>query len=163
MPARAGEELITLHIGKQSIRRGSPWEEKSGHSTLIQEGKRSRRIPKPRSESASLNMPKRITRGSSPVWMSNSEAPFVTSTHKDPYAPEGDPPEWINETREEYIERLRNTPTHLCRIRHFDINRWSMAFYTYSNERYEPCFFPTGDWFGTPEEAFDIGAVYLER
>jgi hypothetical protein len=69
----------------------------------------------------------------------------------------------MNETREEYIERLRNTPTHLCRIRHFDISRWSMAFYTYSNERYEPCFSPTGDWFGTPEEAFDVGAVYLER
>jgi hypothetical protein len=81
--------------------------------------------------------------------------------YKEPYVPKGDPPEWMNETREEYIERLRNTPTHLCRIRHFDINRWSVAFYTYSNERYEPCIFPTGDWFGTPEEAFDIGAVYL--
>jgi hypothetical protein len=82
--------------------------------------------------------------------------------YKEPYVPEGDPPEWMNETRKEYIERLRNTPTHLCRIRHFDINRWSVAFYTYSNERYEPCIFPNGKWFGTPEEAFDIGAVYLE-
>ncbi len=69
----------------------------------------------------------------------------------------------LNETREEYIERRSNTPTHLCRLRHFDLNRWSVAFYTYSNEKYSPCTFPNGDWFGTPEDAFDIGAVYLER
>lgn len=31
--------------------------------------------------------------------------------YKEPYAPEGDPPEWMDETREQYIERLRNTPT----------------------------------------------------
>ena len=62
------------------------------------------------------------------------------------------------ETREEYVERLRNTPTHLCRLRHFDNDRWSLAFYTYTHERYEPCIFPTGEWFGTPEEAFDVGA-----
>jgi hypothetical protein len=67
----------------------------------------------------------------------------------------------MNETREQYIERLRNTPTHLCRLRHFDIYRWSVAFYTYSNEKYSSCVFPNGDWFGSPEEAFDIGAVYL--
>ena len=36
-----------------------------------------------------------------------------------------------------------------------------MAFFTYSHERYEPCFFPSGKQFGTPEEAFDVGAVYL--
>jgi hypothetical protein len=83
--------------------------------------------------------------------------------YQEPYVPGGDPPEWMNETREEYIMRLRNTPTHLCRLRHFDINRWSVAFYTYSNEKYSPCVFPNGEWFGTPEEAFDIGAVYLER
>jgi hypothetical protein len=36
-----------------------------------------------------------------------------------------------------------------------------MAFYTYSNERYEPCAFPNGTFHGTPEEAFEVGAVYL--
>ena len=82
--------------------------------------------------------------------------------YKEPYIPEGDPPKWMNETREQYIERLKNTPTHLCRLRHFDKNRWSVAFYTYSNEKYSPCVFPSGNWFGTPEEAFDIGAVYLQ-
>ena len=67
----------------------------------------------------------------------------------------------FGETREQYINRLRNTPTHLCRLRYFSIDRWSMAFYTYSHERYEPCLFSKGDWFGTLEEGFDIGAVYL--
>jgi hypothetical protein len=59
------------------------------------------------------------------------------------------------------MERLRSTPTHLCRLRHFGPDRWSVAFFTYSNERYEPCFFQSGKPFGTPEEALDIGAVYL--
>jgi hypothetical protein len=61
------------------------------------------------------------------------------------------------------IERLRNTPTHLCRLRYFgDENKWSFAFHTYSNEKYELSVFETGDFFGTPEEAFAISAgAYL--
>lgn len=71
-------------------------------------------------------------------------------------------PELYGESREKHIERLRNTPTHLCRLRYFgDENRWSMAFYTYSHEKYEPCIFDNGSWQGTPEEAFDTSAVYL--
>lgn len=65
------------------------------------------------------------------------------------------------ETKEQYRERLRSFPTHLGRLRYFGGDRWSYAFYTYSNERYEPTVFHSGDWFGTPEEAFDIGALYL--
>ncbi|MGV3720198.1 MAG: hypothetical protein ACO1SX_04740 [Actinomycetota bacterium] len=68
----------------------------------------------------------------------------------------------INLSREEYLERMRNLPTHLVRLRYFgDIERWSMAFFTYSNERYEPCMFRSGKDHGTPEEAFEIGSVYL--
>ena len=60
------------------------------------------------------------------------------------------------------IERLRNTPTHLCRLRYFGKeDEWSLAFFTYSNEKYSPCVFRSGSWFGTPEEAFEIGATYL--
>jgi hypothetical protein len=71
------------------------------------------------------------------------------------------PPDWP-ETREEHHERLRNTPTHLCRLRYFGNDTWSFAFFTYSHEKYEPSVFATGNWFGTPEEAFDISAgVYL--
>jgi hypothetical protein len=72
------------------------------------------------------------------------------------------PPDWP-ESREEYLERLRNTPTHLCRLRYFgDEEGWSFAFYTYSNEKYELAILPSGDFYGTPEEAFDTAArVYL--
>lgn len=73
-------------------------------------------------------------------------------------------PEWLaltKETREQFFERLRATPTHLVRLRYFGTDRWSLAFYTYSNEAYEPCVFRTGDFFGTPEEALDTGSVYL--
>ena len=66
------------------------------------------------------------------------------------------------ETREEYMERLRNNPLHLCRLRYFAEDRWSMAFYTYSHEKYEPCMFDTGEVEGTPEEGFETAAVYLE-
>jgi hypothetical protein len=66
------------------------------------------------------------------------------------------------ETREAYLERHRNFPLHLCRIRYFgDEDAWSLAYYTYSHERYEPCVFDNGTFHGTPEEAFDTGAVYL--
>ena len=37
-----------------------------------------------------------------------------------------------------------------------------MAFYTYSNEKYEPCMFRNGTFVGTPEEAFEIAAIYLK-
>ena len=52
--------------------------------------------------------------------------------------------------------------THLCRLRHLGRpDRWSLAFYTYSNEHYEPCLFRSGRWEGTPEEGLDIGAMYI--
>jgi hypothetical protein len=65
------------------------------------------------------------------------------------------------ETRHQFVERMRNTPTHLCRLRHFGPDRWSVAFFTYSHERYEPTFFASGEAIGTPEEGLDVGAVYL--
>jgi hypothetical protein len=39
---------------------------------------------------------------------------------------------------------------------------WTVAFYTYSHERYEATYFPNGEVHGTPEEAFDLGAIYLQ-
>jgi hypothetical protein len=83
--------------------------------------------------------------------------------YTEPVPPPADLLRATGETREEYLERLRNTPLHLGRIRYFgDENAWSLAFYTYSHERYEPCVFENGTFHGTPEEAFDVGAVYLE-
>jgi hypothetical protein len=37
-----------------------------------------------------------------------------------------------------------------------------MAFYTYSQEKYEPCMFRNGTFQGTPEEAFDVVSIYLD-
>ena len=72
------------------------------------------------------------------------------------------PPPGCPESREEAMERMRNIPTHLVRLRYFgNEDRWTMAFFTYSREVYEPSVFPNGDDWGTPEEAFDVGAVYL--
>jgi len=66
-------------------------------------------------------------------------------------------------SQEEYIERMRNTPTHLVRLRFLgNMEAWSVAFFKYSDMKYEPCLFDNGVWTGTPEQAFDIGAVYLE-
>jgi hypothetical protein len=48
----------------------------------------------------------------------------------------------------------------LGRLRYFSENKWSLAFYTYSNERYEPCIFPTGEWCGTVEDAIRICEMY---
>ena len=72
------------------------------------------------------------------------------------YVPEG-------ASRQERIEQLRNTPTHLCRLRYFgDPEHWSFAFYTYSQEKYEPSFFLGGSDHGTPEEAFETCAPFLQ-
>ncbi len=72
------------------------------------------------------------------------------------------PPDWP-ETREEYQERLRNTPTHLCRLRYFGDDQWGFAFFTYSNEKYELSVYPNGEFLGTPENAFLTSAsLYLQ-
>lgn len=83
--------------------------------------------------------------------------------YTEPQLLDGWPPPDFPESREEYEERLRNTPTHLCRLRYFgDEDKWGLAFYTYSGERYELSVFPNGDFFGPPEEAFQVSAeVYL--
>ncbi len=73
------------------------------------------------------------------------------------------PPNWP-ETREEYLDRMRNTPVHLCRLRYFGDDQWGFAFYTYSNKEYELSVYPNGQFIGTPEEAFFTSAmVYLNE
>lgn len=54
----------------------------------------------------------------------------------EPYVPKKFDEKLFGETREEHIARLRDTPTHLCRLRYSGIeDLWSMAFYTYSHEK----------------------------
>src|ERR1700692_353359 len=82
--------------------------------------------------------------------------------YTEPEEPSPDLLKVTGETREQYLERLRTAPLHLCRLRYFgNEERWSMAFYTYSHEKYEPCAFDTGSDHGTPEQAFETAAVYL--
>lgn len=81
--------------------------------------------------------------------------------YQEPEVSDNWPPKDWPETREEYIERLRNTPVHLCRLRYFGDERWGFAFYTYSNEKYELSAYPNGEFFGKPEDAFLVSAMYL--
>ena len=84
--------------------------------------------------------------------------------YTEPDLPPGWAPPDFPETREVMIERLRKTPTHLCRLRYFgDEEGWSFAFYTYSNDKYELSVFSDGDFFGPPEDAFHASAqAYLQ-
>lgn len=84
--------------------------------------------------------------------------------YTDPSLPDGWPPTDWGETREEMIERLRRTPTHLCRLRYFGDDKWGFAFYTYSHEKYELSVYDDGQFTGTPERAFLISAnAYLNE
>lgn len=53
-------------------------------------------------------------------------------------------------------------PFPVGRVRYFDDNSWSLAFYTYSNERYKPCLFRNGKWLGIIEDAIDICSTYFQ-
>ena len=62
-----------------------------------------------------------------------------------------------------YLDAPREVLLHLCRLRYFrNEEAWSMAFYTYSQEKYEPSMFGNGTFHGTPEEAFEMAAIYLQ-
>lgn len=56
------------------------------------------------------------------------------------------------DTKEEGDERVFP----LCRLRHFQRENWSLALFTYSNERYEPCAFSNGKLEGTFQAALAI-------
>lgn len=68
---------------------------------------------------------------------------------------------WIG-TYEEYVEDIKTHPTKMCRLRFFDLERWSCAFFAYSSESYKPSMLMSNEWFGTVEEGFDVGAVYFD-
>jgi len=88
----------------------------------------------------------------------------IRDAYTEPVLTDGWPPADWPETREEYAERLRNTPTHLCRLRYFGNDEWGFAFYTYSNEKYELSVYDDGQFIGKPERAFLISAnAYLNE
>lgn len=47
------------------------------------------------------------------------------------------------------------------RLRYFRDNVWSLAFYTYSNETYQPCVFLNGKWEGTLEEGIAVCEAHI--
>ena len=49
----------------------------------------------------------------------------------------------------------------LGRLRHFNDGKWSIAFYTYSNDCYQPCFMSNGSEEGTLEEGLAVCEMYL--
>ncbi len=49
----------------------------------------------------------------------------------------------------------------LGRLRYFSKDQWSLGFFTYSNERYEPCFLANGKMCGSIEDAIRPCEVYL--
>ncbi len=50
----------------------------------------------------------------------------------------------------------------LCRIRFFAPERWSLAIYSYAQERYEASVFADGGFVGLPQDGFDLAAnLYL--
>lgn len=59
--------------------------------------------------------------------------------------------------------RIDATPVRLCRLGYLgSADRWTFAFFKYSDETYEPSFLPSGAFEGAPEDAFDCAAgVYL--
>ena len=80
-------------------------------------------------------------------------------TEPPPYYPSPSFPE----SEEAYRARVMSEPNPICRLRyHGSEDRWDMAFYKYSDEKYELCILDTGTFFGTPEEGFDTAAqAYL--
>jgi len=51
----------------------------------------------------------------------------------------------------------------LCRLRYFgDEERWAFAFFAYSSKNYEVSMLPSGDFYGSPEDAsVTAGGLYL--
>jgi hypothetical protein len=58
-----------------------------------------------------------------------------------------------------YIDALKegdSRPDPVCRLRYFSMTSWSLGFFTWSNDRYEPCAFPSGKLTGVLEDAISV-------
>ncbi len=86
-----------------------------------------------------------VVRVSSLLSMFRFEASFAIDVFQEPAIPTKGTLTALRETKEHYLERLRSTPIHLCRLRYFADDKWSLALYLYSHERYEPSVYVTGE------------------
>ncbi|MCI0558070.1 MAG: hypothetical protein MN733_06215, partial [Nitrososphaera sp.] len=59
------------------------------------------------------------------------------------------------------LEEGEASPSPLARLRYFRDNAWSMAFFTWSHERYEPTVFFNGAWEGTLEQAIETCEPFI--
>ena len=59
------------------------------------------------------------------------------------------------------VEEGDPRPLPLCRLRFFDRDRWSLALFMYSNERYVPCSFADGQMEGTVEAALEVAEPFI--
>lgn len=73
-------------------------------------------------------------------------------------------PWFMPDATEEEKDRIRQTPTKLCRLSWTgDPDLWVFAFYKYSDDRYEPSVTLNGSFVGSPESCFDTAAqLYLQ-
>lgn len=82
--------------------------------------------------------------------------------YKEPDEPDKKFLKATGETREQYFERQRSFPTHLCRLRYFsNEDKMSYSFFSYAKMRYEPCYLDNGFFEGTPEEAVKASEMYI--
>lgn len=56
-----------------------------------------------------------------------------------------------------------SSPSPVARLRYFRDNAWSMAFFMWSHERYEPSVFFNGEWEGTLEQALETCEPFLSN
>lgn len=49
----------------------------------------------------------------------------------------------------------------LCRLRHFNLDDWSLALFTYSNDKYQPCVLHSGKQTGTIKAALEICEPFI--
>lgn len=63
------------------------------------------------------------------------------------------PPGW-DETREEALERLRNSPIHLCRLRYFGNDEWALLFIPIATKNMSLVFIPTANLPANPKMLF---------
>lgn len=82
--------------------------------------------------------------------------------YTEPEPPPSDwPPPGFPESREEYMERMRQTPWHLYRIKYLgNMEKWELAFYSYSQNRYEESMLENGGFYTSPEEALEAAAEF---
>lgn len=58
-------------------------------------------------------------------------------------------------------EKLRNTPSPLCRLTYVSPNIWTLSIYNFCTDTYDPSPFLTGRMEGTPEEGVETAMEFF--